>query len=150
MRNANLLVAACDRIEKFELKIIAEILTPYRPTAASASPSRSTPKSREEALKNIGKTTHIFGIKAAWPAHTAATDTAFTKAVITRLHLCIREHLIGAVDLFERFFSTRLFVDIRVIFAGEATVSLFNLLLGAFAANTKNLVIVTRHRGLVS
>jgi hypothetical protein len=144
--DANLLFAAEDGLEKLQFQVKAQVIPAYRPLAAAAVANSPSRKVGEEALEKVGEATDSGEILEPAGGSRRTAQPSFPKAVVASPQLVVREHLIGAVDFLEAILSPWLFVDVRVILAGQPTIGALNLFLGAITANPQDFVVVTSHR----
>jgi hypothetical protein len=118
--DANFPLLAEDSLVKINREVVAEVIpllrsSPALTTCATSSATEPT----EKGLKDICESTHIAHIGHT----TAATEPGLTELVIPPTGLGIAQHLIGPANLLKAIFSSRVFIDIRVILASHPPVS---------------------------
>jgi hypothetical protein len=135
----NLFFGAKNSFLERDAQIIAQIRAAAGATPPSATAAGKT--GAKQIFKNIGKTTKALKPGKSWSGPIFYSGMAIT--VIGCPRLLVRQHFICPLYLFEPFFRIRLFVYIRVILAGFATVRLFDFLFIRAALYTQNLVKIS-------
>src|SRR5215468_7949822 len=128
------------RLLELEREILAQIGTSLRTGAFTAACSTEQVPNAEELSKDVAQILECVGIEASSPG---TCYSSVSKAIVGRAFVGVDQHRVRFGDFLEFLFRIRIIrIPVGMVLHGQLTVGALNLLLGAGALHSQDLVVI--------